>query len=890
MSLPQSWPHMIRSLLSMLLLLLVVVALPGMPTRAAEEQLFQALDDSAADFISGDGVSLQRVAVSNDGGILEGDQQGALLLSPIGHLTPWSQVGVLPTPREGHAVTTLGRRIYAIAGSEISGMGSAQATVFWANVNSRTGAILPAPGLPADQTWRNEPLPASVMLLDENCAGFGDQSGAARTRAGAASLVTAEQPVQVSSGGQTVTLYDAQGLIYVVGGRANLCGANLSIRLVQIGRAAFNGDLVWTSGDATRSYLLPVPVESAGVQTVRRPDGSVYLYVLGGLSTRMSSLGTTGSLLNSVYYTKINPSDGSLEHPLGTAGAGVWATTAPMPLALHEHTTIWSKARSLDGAERDAIYVTGGFTNVGRTTTNARVFLSEVGDQGALSWREKAGLGSGEAGTEEEVSTEGQGRVGAAGFSYGDKIYLLGGRTANSDGSLLASATVASRSDTLQLRRILPDSPEYFIGGSGAQPPVLPQQEPRAYLGVALVPAVAPQPGDGDYVAGQAPNTAWAFALGGRGPNAQPMNTIFRGALGGATESVVAVRAAEGWYFSRYHDVRLRDAADGSLGESRVLAINWSTAINRGATGNPGADLSVEFRSSQLLCSDPFVFAQTTWRQLDGAPAVAAFLAQDGLNTVTLHDAFGSEFDASCFQYRVYFSQNGTDSQGYPRRAENSTETPRLLNLGLVKTYPGSRDLFIERFAITLNAQGQVENVDLRIKNRSPEGAAQTAPSAGVSEFPMVLCIAHSALDQPPPVVEVPLPPLQPDDDYRVDCAPIYRFVAGKALQPDLEVDLTTGWQANYANHPLLPELAQDAPLGDIRSVFSQPGHYAVAAIIDPYGLVDEDGRTTNNRGENLQTEGSGPLILRFRVEEPTVTPPPPGQIIQLIYLPVVVR
>lgn len=877
-------------MLSLTLLLLIVGALLELPTHAAEEQLFQALDDSAADFISGDGVSLQRVAVSNDGGTLEGDQQGAILLSPIGHLTPWSQVGVLPNPREGHAVTTLGRRIYVIAGSEISGLGSAQATVFWANVNSRTGAILPAPGLSADQTWRNDPLPTSVMLLDEDCAGFGDQSGAARTRAAAASLVTAEQPVQVSSGGQTVTLHDAQGLISVVGGRANLCGANLSIRLVQIGRVAFNGDLTWTSGDATRSYLLPVPVESAGVQMVRRPDGSVYLYVIGGLSTRMSSLGTTGSLLSSVYYTKINPSDGSLEHPLGTTGAGVWATTAPMPLALHEQTTIWSKARTLDGAERDAIYVTGGFTNVSRTATNARVFLAEVGANGALTWSEKAGLGSGATGAEEEVSTEGQGRVGAAGFSYGDKIYLLGGRTANSDGSLLASATVASRSDRLKLRRILPDSPEYFIGGSGAQPPVLPQQEPRAYLGVAVVPAVAPQPGDGDYVAGQAPNTAWAFALGGRGPGANPTSTIFRGALGGATESVVAVRAAEGWYFSSYHDVRLRDAADGTLGESRVLAINWSTAINRGATGNPGADLTVEFRSSQLLCSDPFVFAQATWRKLDGAPTASAFYAQDGLNSVALREAFGSEFDASCLQYRVYFTQNGTDTLGSPRLADNSTETPRLLNLGLVKTYPGSRDLFIERFAITLNAQGQVEDVDLRIKNRSPEGVAQTAPSAGVSEFPVVLCIAYSELDQPPPVLDVPQPPLLPDNDYRVDCAPIYRFVTGKAMQPDLEVTLTTGWQANYTNHPLLFGLSQDAPLSDIRSVFSQPGHYAVAAIIDPYGLVNEEGRTTNNRGENLHATGSAPLILTFRVEEPVVAPPPPGQITRLIYLPVVVR
>jgi hypothetical protein len=866
-----------RLTLLALALLLLCTALPGQPVRA--EEFTQALDDAAGDFASGNGVSLQRIAVSNEQvGIA--DLPGALVLAPIGELPTWSALSTLPAPRANHAVVSLGRHIYVIAGAEV-GEDSVTNSAYGNSVNPRTGAF--------EGAWTNVPL-VSGTLFARPASGtecFRDVIGSARSNAAAASLLTATQPPNPND----PDIYNASGFIYVIGGLIdsfNDCNTIYATPQVQIGTVV-NGVITgWTTTPANN--LLTITGSLSGVLgasavVVRRAD-KAYLYVIGG---RTSS----NIVSKAVFYTELDLTTGALKHPLGVAGSP-WRSTAelPGPTGLFQHSAVWSRGTTADpvtaeAITNDAIFVAGGYTNNTSTTANANIYRADVGDDGALTWELEPGLANPATNALEGVTIGEQGRAGMAGFSQGGQLYFLGGTIPNT--GVQQSMVAGAHDGELRLLKLFDDGAEYFLSSEGSSPAKVPPALRRAFLGVAVVPAVLPSPVSTD----RAPVAAWAFALGGSNEGGLPQADIFYAELGGDA-STARARSAEGWYFSQYHDVRLN--VDDELVEARVLAVEWTTSINRQL--NTDADLKIEFRTSRRLCtelSSVFQAEQDIWRELPLTES--GFASVNGANSISVSDAFG-DVDASCLQYRVYFSQNGVvDGRPQPPNNNAKAETPKLLNVGLRTTRTGTRDLFIDTFAIGLNAEGQVNSFDLRIKNLSPDGREDTALNAGTGgPFPVVLCVARTELDASPPTLEVPTVPITGGGN-RVGCAPAYNYIPKENMTPDTAVYVTKNWKANFTNNPLLPGINQDAAIEDIRALFSTPGQYAVAAIIDPFGSVDEQGRTQNNRSKQPDSE---PLILRFNVlaegfddtdplpgPDPDPDPEPEGN---TVYLPLISR
>lgn len=877
-----------RLVLVALALLLICGALLGPPARA--EEFTQALDDTAGDFASGSGVSLQSIAVSDfkRESILS-DNAGALVLAPVGELPSWSALSNLPVPRARHGVVTLGRHLYVIGGVNSSTIGSSslQNSVFWASVNPLTGAIVPASTAPSGETWANAPLPAAPVVSGEPVCPSGYLiNDSKRSDVAAASLVTANQPVPGTN------YANSSGFIYVIGGRIDPnhsidCPGITSTGLVQIGTVV-NGEITGWSTAAELPRVTPAAfkgVLGASAVVVQR-EGRAYLYVIGGVYSDSD----TDYVTKAVFYTELDPASGALKHPLGLTGSP-WIRAADLPLplmplipGLFHHVAVWSRGTGPDNSVGDAIFVTGGYTNVNSSSANTRVYRAIVGANGALSWSDTPGLVSLQTQQLEAVSTGTQGRAGMAGFAQGSQIYLLGGTV---PGSGVQQSMLASAHDgELRLLKLFADGAEYFLSSEGSSPPKVPDALRRAFLGVAVVPAVLPA----DLPSGQSPVAAWALALGGSDQSGLPRAEIFYAGLGGDASSARS-RSPEGWYFSQYHDVRLN--VDNELVEARVLAVEWTTAINR--ERNQEADLKIEFRTSRRLCtelSSVFQAEQDVWRALPLTES--GFASVDGANRISISDAFG-DVDAACLQYRVYFSQNGVEN-GRPKPVNDEAETPRLLNVGLRTTRTGTRDLFIDTFAIGLNEQGQVNSFDLRIKNLSPDGLADTALNAGTGgPFPVVLCIVRTELSASLPTLTVPTLPITGSD--RVGCAPVYSYIPKENMTPDTVVYVTRNWKANFTNDPLLPGTSQDAALEDIRALFSTPGHYAVAALIDPFGLVDEQGRIQNNRSKQPDSE---PLILNFTVlaegfddttplpgPDPDPDPNPEGN---AVYLPLISR
>lgn len=867
-----------RLTLVVVALLLVCLSVPDWSVRAADDQVPDPLDNTASEFASGNGVLLQRVALSNDSSSLEGDLPGALVLAPLGQMKDWRLAsGDLPEARQNHAVVALGRHIFAIAGAgaasgDNENNQSRSNSAYWASVNPRNGVI----ELPANngQSWGNTPL-AEGRLFARPATGTpcldAVINGSNRTEAAAAGLLTATTPVA----GQTYE--NASGFLYVIGGSIDSfdsCGTIYGTPQVQIGRVV-NGVLQgWTTTPANDLPLIPgtsIPgIRGASAVVVQRGN-SAFLYLIGGRTS-------TNTLSQAVFYTRLNPSTGALERPDGTAGSPWKQDTQLLPLppsvsGLHRHAAVSVRGTTALGAVNDGIFVAGGCTNTGSTctTVNTNLYLARVQANGSLEWTATPGLANESdppSAPREAVTLIREGMINMAGFSHGGQIYFLGGRAVagTTDQSVLA-ASYNGNLDLLKLSYSSTSAEKSYFVNNGS--PGVPDLLRRSSLGVAVVPAAPPQPGEPG--AGEETNAAWALAIGGRNPEGLSLSDSYRTTLGGDASNV-SLRASEGWYYSQYHNVRLSND-DGVEDVALVLAINWATTITRGS--NQQADIELEFRTSRDLCSNPFAFDEATWRKLDGDPTTNFFSQPDtNTNSVRLSEAFGTEpeaaFEASCVQYRAFLTQNGV-SNGRPNAPADAGASPRLLNVSLLRTFPSNRDLFIESFAITQSVQSprKVSNFDLRIANLSPDGPEQTAQTAGVDEFPVVLCVAYAPLSSPQPTLNVPQLPVN-DGTNRVGCAPVYRIIKGIDMKPMYDADLNAvlvngGWRANFNNHPLLPGLRQNQQLNDIRMLFSKPGHYAVAAIIDPYGIVNEQGRIENNTG--FQTDTT-PLIVRITVEE----------------------
>ncbi|MBP1466818.1 hypothetical protein EYB53_013980 [Candidatus Chloroploca sp. M-50] len=879
--------------ITLLLTVLLIVLIPGGQAGAAVTIFTEMLDNSQGDFARG---TVQRTSISADVQSPPGtDKEGAVLLTPIGLLNKWSRDSqTLPTPGvQGHGVAALGNRIYTLAGSQ----GSLQASttinsVFWATIDQANGFVvahgytdetLPAGATSANDFFLDDPLPPAVVLTADECGGR-VQTLAPRSDATAAAL-------EVPAGSNT-------GYLYAIGGfiRATQCSqSNLTTPLVQIGTVTADGNVTWTANDAGVGFMLPSPpivdegppalgdrqlgVADAAAVIVRTSSDNAFLYVTGGLmvATNLPDLTTAA-----VFYAKIDPTTGRLRHPETNATDNPWVRTGNMPVVppsgfagtpgLFDHSAMTSRITVVeDGVTvtRDAIFIAGGYVNPARTFRNEYVYRALVDpDTGALTWSQRPNLAN------RLVNTEGVARTGLSGFAYNNRLYVVGGTTTSATTSALDSITSAIHDDLFDLQTITEESTEYFIGNNNPANPLL---DPLANAGIVLVPARYPE----DVQAPAGAGTAWAISLGGRDRSGNTSGVLWRGSIGGLAEANATRRSVEGSYYSRFFDIRIdSDESTAADGAARVLALNWTTEIDR--SRNPTADLIIEFRRvrrADARCDEGAFPANTPWVQLDSDRS-SSFFSQSGNNRVELKEVFGEEkFNATCFQYRALLTQNGRNAEGGLIPPIDITETPKLLNISVEKTIPGEPDLWIERFDVTVTERGRFDGFDLAMKNLHPDGRSETA-LVGADLFPVVLCVAYSELEQPEPELEVPTLPIENDDDNRVDCAPVYRWVNRLQTTPDVTLALNTGWYSNYNAHPLLPELGQDQPLADLRTLFATPGHYAVAALIDPFNLVAEGGLgKTNNRGENLTEGDTTPLIRRFTILSTN-----------RLYLPTVVR
>lgn len=863
--------RILRAMALLAIAITIVAGFPGQPAEAQGSEI-QTLDNSQVQFARG---VFQRTSISPDLSPISTvppDVRGAVQLAPTGALKPWEKIAVeLPTARTAQGddgtrsdagVVALGNRLFVLAGT--NGAGSTD-TALWASLNQITGDIIThgvASGDPrfVDENWLNVPLPAAAIV--PNCV----QPIAKRTRAAAAALPTGAN----------------SGFIYVVGGLTPFdtgCGdgaTELTASGIQIGRVAEDGALTWASssnqlpsgpilvGDVEVD-LGPRGVERSAAVVVRTASGKAFLYVIGGLSTYDRITGPESAVERTVFRSEINPTNGTL---------GDWVRDDNVPLlggalgiydhiAAHVTTTVNTDAGS---SVKDGILIAGGFTGLNQSDPSIFVYRATINPaDGDLTWDATPSSDG------NEVTLGLGGQVGMSSVAYNNKIYLVGGAVPSDPPAERGRDTVltATFNDNLELQPI-PGSTEYFVGRSQAVLPL----GPRIDSGAALMDALPPP----DNPTGDL-GSAWALVVGGFDGSGQRSRFIFRGRIGG-DEADGSIRATDGWFYSVPFNVTFQRPGQ-SARNARVLSIRWAAEVKR--TANANADMVVQFRKSLRSdpnCPDESVFgANDRWFTLDADPA-SPFHSLDStaerpFNTVTLRDAFGTEdFIATCFQYRVRFIQNGLDANGLPVAAASPSGTPRLFSMNIEKVVAGNADIRVKGFGYNAPG-GRLANLDMVIQNLSLEGLENTQ-DAGLDDndggFWVHLCIAYAAPGQGTPTLDLPTLPLA--DGQKVPCMRAYYQVYKWQMRSGRELALLTSggqaWRRQISD-------TEEETISDIRSLFSEPGTYRVALLLDTWNYVREGtAGELNNRGEEAGNNNQ-PQILTIEI-----TGPP----INVIYMP----
>lgn len=831
--------------------LTVLALLPGGPTGAQTQSEIQTLDDRQNEFARG---SFQRTSLSAETNPISSnpaDTAGAVLLAPVGFLNPWDESAVpLPEARANAGVVVLGNRLFAITGT---GSGGSTDSAFWATVNQETGAIQPhgvAETDPrfADEFWLNDPLPA--IEQNDECPGEVSQ----RTRAAVAG---------VSTGNNT-------GYIYVIGGVINTIDCtDFTSNAVQIGAVNAAGDIVWTQGPTLPSApqfdgdTLARGVEGATATIVRTSANKTYLYVIGGLST-YNFFAPESAIEDSVFYTEIDTTTGSLRNPNDGGTTTPWArgpdvpvidpspaTTDPVGLVDHTATAALTTVNSGAGTTLDeAIFVAGGFVDIGRSEINNFVYRADINpSNGALTWTTEPNTNG------DEVTLEQGGIQGAASLAYNNKLYIIGGARTELQSSAYNKVLTAVFDDSLNLQRI-PGGTEYFLGAQNTANVVGVRTDAGAALMDALPPADNPS---GDL------GSAWAWVVGGNDASGTPLASIRRGKIGGADEASESRRMVDGWYYSTVFNITI--TRDSQQKNARVLAIRWTTGLDRSA--NPNADIIVQFRKvlrSNPTCPDETVFSGSDpWFTLDGDTG-SNFYSQPStagspFNAVTLRDAFGgTDFSATCIQYRARLVQNGLDTNGQPVAPANPSMTPKLFNVSIEKVVAGNVDIRLKEFEIAQAANGGLARFDVTVRNLSLEGVENTV-SAGLEDdgsFWVTLCAVSSPIGSTPPTLTPPTLPLA-DGTYPDSACPI------QAFYPVYKAQMTPGAELLLQNSGPQQWLDRTTgqPVDDVRSFFCTPGNYAVAVLIDLWNYVPEgDAGEVNNRGEDINS--NQPVIRTF--------------------------
>jgi hypothetical protein len=878
-----SAPLTVRPLLRLTALLAIaasiLVAFPGRPAGAQNRPEIRALDNAQTEFAAG---AFQRASLSSDrDATINGDLAGAVQLAPVGTLRPWERVAVsLPErsdlgddgAREGAAVVSIGNRLIVIGGSNGSG---ATNTILYASVDQTLGGITDH-GVPAsDPRFRDESWLFSTLPAVEQATGCSPESEI--TRAGAAALPTGPNT----------------GFVYVVGGNF-LCGdANLTSSAVQVFAVTADG----VGPTAIPLQRLPSEEQDTGLRGVESPGVVVvpvnstraYLYVIGGLSTYNNEFfGPTSQAERGVFYIQINPATGAF--------VGDWQAADPVPLSqsvpfgepgygIYNHAAVVvSSAEVTAGApvQRRGIVVAGGLVgDQNNRQLNTFVFRATINESnGALTWDSSPSVDDQQVPFVQE---------GASGISYNNKLYLIGGAPNESPASTPWVQT-ATYDDALLLRNFAGSaSPEYFVGrGSNVLP------DPRQGTGATVIDAIPPADNPTSDL-----GTAWAFVVGGSDASGDPSRFIYRGRIGG-DEAEGNVRANEGWFTSRVFSVAYQNPGQAKR-DARVLSIRWAADIDR-ATGNSAADMIVQFRRTLRAdpnCTDESVFGSVpadAWITLP-KPAGSTFYSQDNsaanpFNVITLNEVPSlGLINATCFQYRVRFLQNGltgdTDGVGgLPGEAADRAATPRLLSMNIERVPVGAPDIRAKIFeAITFSGApagsplaNRVAGLSITLQNLNVEdpNATQDAGLENDGSFYVHLCVANESKGE-----QLNLPTLPVADPSTLPCAKAYYEVFKWQMTAGAELRLDNRASATPEGDPFTQTWknpTDNAAIPDITALFREPGTYKVALLIDTTDFINEDtAGEANNRVENLNN--GQPKIL-------TVIGPP----VTLLNLPLVRR
>jgi hypothetical protein len=861
--------------------IMLLAALPSGPAAAQGDSEIQTLDNSQVQFARG---VFQRTALSADQSNISSvpaDARGAVQLAPTGALKPWEKIAVeLPNSvlntgrtddgtRGDPAVVALGSRLFVIAGTNATGSTN---TVLWASINQVLGEVTNHGVAQSDpryvnESWLNAPLPAATIV--PTCT----TAISRRTRAAAGALPTSGN----------------EGFIYVVGGltEAGECrDEEVTAAGVQIGAVAANGAISWStspnslpSGPFIRNGipadLGPRGVEMSTATVIRTGSGKAFLYVIGGLSTfyDTAARGVVSSVEKTVFRAEINPATGAI---------GEWVRDDDVPLSagaagIYDHVAVHAStiANTAGGpVVKDGIVVAGGFTELDTVSAsrnpNTFVYRADVNaDTGDLTWNAAPSSDG------NQVSLGLGGQTGMSAVSYNNKLYLIGGEIPGNPAGDRGRDTVltAVYDDNLAIQPSIPGSTDYFVGRSS---PVLPNG-PRVNSGAALMDALPPADNPTEAI-----GSAWVIVVGGSTEDGTRSRFLFRGRIGG-DEADSSIRASDGWFYSSTFNVTFAQTG-GTARNARVLSIRWASEIKRDANAN--ADIQVEFRKTLRAdpnCPNDSVFtASDQWYPLD-ADTGSPFYSKDAVdgqpfNTVTLKDAFGTEdFIATCFQYRARFIQNGL-VDGVPQAAAAPGVSPKLLSMNIEKVVAGNPDIRIQ--TLGYNAPGgRLSNLSMVIQNLSLEGRDNTIDAGldnGDGGFWVHLCVAYAPQGQPAPTLEVPTLPLA--EGQKVPCMQAYYQVYMSQMRAGSTLALVNSGDQVWKRQtgPTTEET-----ITDIRMLFSQPGTYKVALLLDTWNYVREGtAGEANNAGQEAASNNQ-PQILTFEI-----TGPP----LNLINLPLVRR
>lgn len=871
-------------------LLTVIVALvtlvPGHDV-SAQQGIQQTLDNEQREFARG---SFFRTSLGPDRDTNDpNDINGAVQLAPVGFLRIWETVqgGGLPEPLAGAGAAVIGRRLFVVGGSREPGSGGARNSGFayWANINQITGGYQPH-GITdgrffGNENWLRSQLPAVQMIPE--CS---DPVLSERTRAAVVALQTGPDT----------------GYLYVIGGSLidpeQSCNVdNLTTGVVQVG--VVNGDTItWRQQASLRSpnrvssgtFDTPgtgidnrvLGVEGAAAVLVPVAADRAFLYVIGGLSAYnpgdgSPTLGGVRNMINrAVFYTQVN-ADGTFSAPPSVPGSNQIAPGSPWARSLqdvplqgdatgfYDHTATLATTTVGDTPEY-AIIVAGGKQNLAGDQINEFVFRGRVDPaNGVVNWSDRPNSAN------EQVTLEGDGRFGLTSVAYNNKLYIIGGRGTGTP-PVSGKVQTAVHDDQLELLRI-PGATQYFIGNAG--PDVLP--EPRYNAAAALMDAEPPtdNPTGNDIL-----GSAWAFVVGGNTPAGVPSDSLFRGRLGGLNEVIEGNRTNEGWFYSAVFPVTI--TASGVQNDSRVLSVSWFADVSRGI--NQNADIRFQFRKvngANPNCPDESVFRPTDrWYDLDGDTG-SGFFSTSGENKVQLSE----EFIATCFQYRVRFLQNGLSGEVAAQPAPGGAgQTPRLFRVTIEKILPtGTPDIRLRNFTAETGVGGALSSFNVEIMNLNTRGIDSTvAANDNNGTFWVTLCTRRTAIDQAPPTLDASSIPTLPLADGQIpDCVVAFYGVLKYQMTPGAWMMLQSGTDP-VGNPQRWIRVRDDqgqlirnsdgligVPIADVRELFSQPGNYAAAVLIDMWGYVPEDatGRA-NNRGEeaNARPTANQPWVVNFTV------------------------